>query len=76
MQPRFLLLRRITGLEAIKELLPGANCGACGFPGCNALAEAIAKEKLISVPAQWVQGCPKRWPKLWEPVWIWKPLRK
>lgn len=29
--------------EAIKEVLPGANCGACGFPGCNALAEAIAK---------------------------------
>jgi electron transport complex protein RnfB len=29
--------------EAIKEILPGANCGACGFPGCNALAEAIAK---------------------------------
>lgn len=32
-----------TRAEAIKEVLPGANCGACGFPGCNALAEAIAK---------------------------------
>jgi len=28
-------------LTAIKALMPGANCGACGFPGCNALAEAI-----------------------------------
>jgi electron transport complex protein RnfB len=32
-----------TRADAIKEVLPGANCGACGFPGCNALAEAIAK---------------------------------
>lgn len=31
---------RIDQLEAI---LPGANCGACGFPGCRALAEAIVK---------------------------------
>lgn len=25
----------------VRELLPGANCGACGFPGCDGLAEAI-----------------------------------
>ncbi|MDD5669758.1 MAG: RnfABCDGE type electron transport complex subunit B, partial [Candidatus Omnitrophica bacterium] len=28
-------------LNKIKELLPGANCGACGKPGCEGLAEAI-----------------------------------
>lgn len=28
--------------EAIREVLPGANCGACGFPGCDGLANAIA----------------------------------
>ncbi|KUO76881.1 MAG: hypothetical protein APF77_21610 [Clostridia bacterium BRH_c25] len=30
--------------ERIKEIevvLPGANCGACGFPGCSAYAQAI-----------------------------------
>ncbi|MBQ7160191.1 MAG: RnfABCDGE type electron transport complex subunit B [Clostridia bacterium] len=27
----------------IQELLPGANCGGCGYAGCAALAEAIAK---------------------------------
>lgn len=27
--------------EKIAELLPGANCGGCGFTGCNALSEAI-----------------------------------
>jgi len=30
-------------VEKIEEVLPGANCGACGFPGCAALAEAIAE---------------------------------
>ena len=29
--------------EAINECLPGANCGGCGYTGCAALAEAIAK---------------------------------
>jgi NADPH-dependent glutamate synthase beta subunit-like oxidoreductase len=26
---------------AIDDALPGANCGGCGYPGCNANAEAI-----------------------------------
>ncbi|MCK5163658.1 MAG: RnfABCDGE type electron transport complex subunit B, partial [Desulfobacula sp.] len=26
---------------AIDDVLPGANCGGCGFPGCNANAQAI-----------------------------------
>ncbi|MFO7838925.1 MAG: RnfABCDGE type electron transport complex subunit B [Desulfosalsimonadaceae bacterium] len=28
-------------VEQIDELLPGANCGGCGYPGCSANAEAI-----------------------------------
>jgi Na+-translocating ferredoxin:NAD+ oxidoreductase RNF subunit RnfB len=28
-------------LENIKSALPGSNCGACGFPGCEAYAENI-----------------------------------
>ena len=27
----------------VREALPGANCGACGYPGCDGLAEAIAR---------------------------------
>lgn len=27
---------------AIREALPGANCGACGFAGCDGYAEAVA----------------------------------
>ena len=29
----------------VRELLPGANCGACGYPGCDGLAAAIAGGK-------------------------------
>ena len=27
-------------IDAVTDLLPGANCGACGFAGCRAFAEA------------------------------------
>ncbi|MBR2714978.1 MAG: RnfABCDGE type electron transport complex subunit B [Ruminococcus sp.] len=29
--------------EAVLEILPGANCGACGFSGCEGYAKAVAK---------------------------------
>src|SRR3990170_4154600 len=29
--------------EAVINVLPGTNCGACGFPGCAGLARAIIK---------------------------------
>lgn len=29
-------------VEAIEEVLPGANCGGCGYPGCSGAAEAMA----------------------------------
>lgn len=31
--------------DAIRELLPGANCGACGYPGCDGCADAMASGK-------------------------------
>lgn len=37
---------------AVRELLPGNNCGACGFAGCDAMAKAIAEG---NAP---VNGCP------------------
>ncbi len=30
-------------VEKIIELLPGANCGSCGFPGCAGFAAAVAE---------------------------------
>ncbi len=40
---RFLAVKVDEKEAAIRELLPGNNCGACGFPGCDGLAAAIAK---------------------------------
>lgn len=30
-------------LGEVTELLPGANCGGCGFPGCSGMADALVK---------------------------------
>jgi RnfABCDGE-type electron transport complex B subunit len=29
-------------IDTVREALPGANCGACGYSGCDGYAEAIA----------------------------------
>lgn len=36
----------------VREVLPGANCGGCGFAGCDALADAISSGKAA------VTACP------------------
>ena len=38
--------------SAVREALPGNNCGACGFAGCDAMAAAIVKGEAP------VNGCP------------------
>ncbi len=35
-------------IDTTEALLPGANCGGCGFPGCRGLATALVKEDDIS----------------------------
>lgn len=30
-------------IDAVEEMLPSANCGACGMAGCRAFAEAVVK---------------------------------
>ena len=34
-------------VSQIREMLPGINCGACGFPGCGGLAEALVGKKYL-----------------------------
>lgn len=35
-------------IDETEGMLPGANCGGCGFPGCRGLAEALVKADDIS----------------------------
>ncbi len=30
-------------IDEVEEVLPGANCGGCGYPGCRGFAEACVK---------------------------------
>ncbi|NLC68368.1 MAG: RnfABCDGE type electron transport complex subunit B [Clostridiaceae bacterium] len=39
-------------IKLIRETLPGANCAACGYTGCDAFAEAVAEGKAKA------DGCP------------------
>lgn len=39
-------------IDAIEEVLPGVNCGGCGFAGCRAFAEAVASGEAPT------NGCP------------------
>ncbi len=39
-------------IPAVRNALPGANCGGCGFPGCDALAASIVAGESP------VNGCP------------------
>jgi len=40
---RVFAIKTDSRIADIAALLPGANCGGCGFPGCQGLAEAIVK---------------------------------
>ena len=51
--------------EAILGVLPGNNCGGCGYPGCSGLAAAIAKgdtgvedcEMMAFIPGSGAKNC-------------------
>ena len=39
-------------VERIRNVLPGSNCGGCGFAGCAGFAEAVARQQAA------YSGCP------------------
>lgn len=39
-------------VSQVRDVLPGANCGACGYPGCDGFANAV-----VSGEAK-INGCP------------------
>lgn len=48
-----------TRLTDLTELLPGANCGACGAAGCHAFAEKILEGKADQNGCKVIKGEPK-----------------
>ena len=34
-------------IDKVEEMLPHANCGACGYPGCRPFAEALVEGKVL-----------------------------
>jgi electron transport complex protein RnfB len=34
-------------IDVVEDLLPHANCGACGYPGCRPFAEALVSETVL-----------------------------
>jgi RnfABCDGE-type electron transport complex B subunit len=35
-------------IDEVEKMLPGANCGGCGFAGCRAMSEALVKNEDIN----------------------------
>lgn len=50
-------------IAQIQEILPGANCGACGFPGCPGLAAALVASDTMEG-----MNCPVGGPALMEQI--------
>lgn len=42
---KFFEVKKDPLVEELIEILPGANCGACGFPGCEQFATEVAKKR-------------------------------
>ena len=46
--------------EALEAVLPGANCGACGFSGCAGYAKALSEGKNPGDRALRARGATRR----------------
>ena len=47
---RTLQVREDPRIDSVEAMLPHANCGACGYPGCRAFAEALVSG--VTLPGQ------------------------
>ena len=45
-------------IDEVEKMLPGANCGGCGFAGCRSMAEALVKNDDITTLYCPVAGAP------------------
>lgn len=38
---KYLSVKEDPRIAEVTKMLPGANCGGCGFPGCSGMADSI-----------------------------------
>lgn len=48
---KFFLIEEDVREQRIEEILPGYNCGVCGYVGCEAMAKAIIEGEVKCVKA-------------------------
>ena len=46
---KYLAVKEDPRVGEVTKLLPGANCGGCGFPGCSGFATALVEGKAKAV---------------------------
>ena len=51
---------------AVREVLPGNNCGGCGYAGCEAWLRQLPKVRPQWVPVLWAEN---RWHRRLPPLW-------
>ena len=44
---KYFAIKEDATVVAIRDCLPGANCGACGYSGCDGYAKALAEGKTV-----------------------------
>lgn len=42
---KYLVVKSDERVETIYQMLPHFNCGACGYPGCQGMAEGLIKSQ-------------------------------
>lgn len=42
---KILYVKEDKRVETVTKMLPGYNCGACGYPGCSGMAEALVSQE-------------------------------
>lgn len=43
---KYLKVENDERVDTVTSLLPGYNCGGCGFPGCSGMAEALVNKEM------------------------------
>ena len=46
---KYLKVKEDERIARVTEMLPNANCGGCGYPGCSGMAEALVTGKCKNV---------------------------